>query len=87
MYHHHITRAIVVALVAIGALAPTGGALAQPADSVIAKWPSHDGQITKVTPQQLPAAFGTHGRATPGTITFTNPLDRSRGPGAGAGLL
>jgi hypothetical protein len=72
MYHHHITRAIVVGLVAIGALAPTGGALAQPADSVIAK---------------RSAAFGTHVRATQGTITFTNPNDRSRGPGAGAGLL
>jgi hypothetical protein len=28
-----------------------------------------------------------HPRATPGAITFTNPLGRSRGPGAGAGLL
>jgi len=28
-----------------------------------------------------------HPRATPAAITFTNPLGRSRGPGAGAGLL
>ena len=26
-------------------------------------------------------------RPTPAAITFTNPLHRSRGPGAGAGLL
>jgi len=28
-----------------------------------------------------------HTRATPWDITFTNPLGRSRGPGAGAGWL
>jgi hypothetical protein len=28
-----------------------------------------------------------HPRATPGAITFTNPLGRSRGPGTGAGRL
>jgi hypothetical protein len=28
-----------------------------------------------------------HPRATAAAITFTNPLGRSRGPGAGAGLL
>jgi hypothetical protein len=83
----HRRRAIVAALVAIGALAPTAGALAQPADSVIAKGQSHDEQVTRVTPQELAAACGTDVPATPGTITFTNPLGRSRGPGAGAGLL
>ena len=72
----HRRRAIVAALVAICALAPTAGALAKPADSVIAKRPSHDEQITRADV-----------RATPSMITFTNPLRRSRGPGAGAGLL
>lgn len=91
----HRRHAIVAALVAICALAPTADALAQPADSVTAKRQSYAEQIAKLTPQELAAAsgtdvraaFGTDVRATRDMITFTNPLGRSRGPGAGAGLL
>ena len=83
----HRRHAIVAALVAICALAPTADALAQPADSVTAKRQSYAEQIAKLTPQELAAASGTDVRATRDMITFTNPLGRSRGPGAGAGLL
>jgi hypothetical protein len=93
--HRHRRHAIVAALVAICALAPTADALAQPADSVTAKRQWYAEQIAKLTPQELAAASGTDVRAACGTdvratrdmITFTNPLGRSRGPGTGAGLL
>jgi hypothetical protein len=65
------------ALIAIGALSPTAGALAQPA---------HDAG-TSTNARATAAARHHHPRATPGAITFTNPLGRSRGPGTGAGLL
>jgi hypothetical protein len=65
MPHHDITRALAAALMAIGALSPATGALAQPV---------HDAAVR--------AQAQTHT-----SITFTNPLGRSRGPGAGAGLL
>lgn len=58
--HRRLRMAAV--LITIGALAPTAGALAQPARD-------------------------QHPRATAPAITFTNPLGRSRGLGAGAGLL
>jgi hypothetical protein len=68
------TLALVVA--AVAAVAPAG-ALAQPA-------------YDDTTPANSPtdAVHHDHTRsATVRSITFTNPLGRSRGPGAGAGLL
>ena len=73
---HHRRRATAAALIAIGALTPTAGALAQPARDI--------GSATKPA---TAVARDHHRRATPGAITYSNPLDRSRGPGAGAGLL
>jgi hypothetical protein len=73
----HRRPAIVAALIAICALMPTAGAAAQP---------THDiGSAT--TKHATAVARKHHTQATSGTITFSNPLDRSRGPGAGAGLL
>jgi hypothetical protein len=68
-------RALVLGLTATAAVAPTA-ALAQP---------MHDG----ATPAKAQAAVDRHHEpsATRPSITFTNPLGRSRGPGAGAGLL
>jgi hypothetical protein len=79
---HHITRmlaeaTVAAALIAIGALAPAAGALAQPA---------HDAG-TSTNARSTAVARDHHPRTAPGLITFTNPLTRSRGPGAGAGLL
>jgi hypothetical protein len=74
---HHRRHAIVAALIAICALGPTAGALAQP--------PHDIGSAT--TKHATAVARNHHLRATHGEITFTNPLGRSRGPGAGAGLL
>jgi hypothetical protein len=73
----HRRRATVAALIALGALTPTAGALAQPAHDI--------GSAT--TKPATAVARDHHPRATPWAITFTNPLGRSRGPGAGAGLL
>jgi hypothetical protein len=73
----HRRHAIIAALLAIGALAPTAGALAQPAHEI----------GTSTNKHATPIARDHHPHATPGAITFTNPLGRSRGPGAGAGLL
>jgi hypothetical protein len=74
--HRRHLRALALGLVAITALAPSG-ALAQP---------THDA----ATPANAQADAG-HRHHSPGatrpSITFTNPLGRSRGPGAGAGLL
>ena len=74
MYHHHSALALGVA--AITALAPAA-ALAQPTDNVPRPANKHARAVDR------------HHRphATPGAITFTNPLGRSRGPGAGGGLL
>jgi hypothetical protein len=77
MHRHHIARALAAALIAIGALSPAAGALAQPAHDI----------ATSTSRHATPIARDHHPRATLGTITFTNPLGRSRGPGAGAGLL
>jgi hypothetical protein len=69
-------RAVAVGLAAIAALTPAS-ALAQPA---------HDA----ATPARadIDAAHRHHPPSVVGpSITFTNPLARSRGPGAGAGLL
>jgi hypothetical protein len=73
----HRPHAIAAALIAIGALLPTAGALARPAYDIGTGTGKH----------ATPIARDHHPRANPGTITFTNPLGRSRGPGAGAGLL
>jgi hypothetical protein len=70
-------HAIVPALIAICALVPNAGALAQPAYDIGSATTTHARTV----------ALNHHPRATPGTITFANPLDRSRGPGAGAGML
>jgi hypothetical protein len=69
-----------------------GGAIGQPADSVTATRQSYAEQVSKLSFEELAAAFGSDVPTakvgdTPGAITFTNPLGRSRGPGAGAGLL
>jgi hypothetical protein len=72
----HRLRALALGLTATAALAPAG-ALAQP---------THD----LATPANKLAKAVHHDHSpntTPGSITFTNPLGRSRGPGAGAGLL
>jgi hypothetical protein len=53
------------------------GALAQPAPDV----------GTSTSEHAMAVARDHRPRATPRAITFTNPLGRSRGPGAGAGLL
>jgi hypothetical protein len=73
----HRRHAMAAALIAVGALSPATGALAQPAHDVGTSTSAH---ATAVVSDH-------HPRATPGAITFTNPLGRSRGPGAGAGLL
>ena len=73
----HRLHLIAAALSAIGALSLTTGALAQPAYDIGISTSKH----------ATPIARDHHPRATPGTITFTSPLGRSRGPGAGAGLL
>jgi hypothetical protein len=74
--HHRGRVRLSLALAAIAGLAPAG-ALAQP---------PHDA----ATPTKAQAeAVHRHHRpgATRPSITFTNPLGRSRGPGTGAGLL
>ena len=74
--HQHNTALALAALAAIAAGAPAG-ALAQP---------PHD----PATPAKAHAkAVHRHHNpsATRPSITFTNPLGKSRGPGAGAGLL
>jgi hypothetical protein len=73
----HRRPAKAAALIAIGALALAPGALAQPVHDI----------GTSTNKHATPIARDHYPRATPGTITFTNPLGRSRGPGAGAGLL
>jgi hypothetical protein len=67
----------VAAVIAIGALSPAGAALAQPTYDV----------GTSTNEYATAVARDHHPRVTPGAITFTNPLGRSRGSGAGAGLL
>ena len=78
----HITRTlrdatVAAAFLAIGALAPAAAALAQPASDAAA---SRNERSTAVARDHDP-------RTAPGRITFSNLLARSRGPGAGAGLL
>lgn len=64
-------------LVAAGAALAPAGAVAQPA---------HDDTTLANSPTA--AVHHDHTRSTTvRSITFTNPLHRSRGPGAGAGLL
>jgi hypothetical protein len=64
-------------LVAAGAALAPAGAVAQPAqdDTVLANSPS------------APVHHDHPRSTTVRSITFTNPRHRSRGPGAGAGLL
>ena len=76
MYHDHIALALALGLATITALAPAA-AVAQPTDHVSRPANKHASAVDRQP--------GPH--ATPGSITFTNPLGRSRGPGAGAGLL
>jgi hypothetical protein len=64
-------------LVAAGAALAPAGAVAQPA---------HDDTMLANSPSAAVHHDHTRG-ATVRSITFTNPLHRSRGPGAGAGLL
>jgi hypothetical protein len=74
--HRQRVRALGLGLAAIAVLAPTG-ALAQPA---------HD-TATPARAQVEPVQRHHNPSATRPSITFTNPRGRSRGPGAGAGLL
>jgi hypothetical protein len=83
MHDHHVAHrrrrrhTMAAALITIGALAPAAGAVAQPAYDV--------GTLTNEHATAVPG--DQHPRATPAAITFTNPLGKSRGSGAGAGLL
>ena len=74
--HRQRVRALGLGLAAIAVLAPTG-ALAQPA---------HD-TATPARAQVEPVQRNHNPSTTRPSITFTNPRGRSRGPGAGAGLL
>ena len=74
--HCHRLRALALGLAAIAALAPAG-AFAQPARDVAMPANEH---AEAVHCDHSPSA-------TSQTIRFTNPLGRSRGPGAGAGML
>jgi hypothetical protein len=69
-------RALALGLVASAVFAPAG-AFAQPTHDVGTPANAH---VHAVHRQHSPAA-------TRPSITFTNPLATSRGPGAGAGLL
>jgi hypothetical protein len=51
-------RAPAIVLVAAAAMAPAG-AIAQPTDSVTAKWQSYDREIAMLSPGERAAAFGT----------------------------
>jgi hypothetical protein len=73
---HRRLRALALGLAAIAALMPAG-ALAQPIHDAAAPAKA---QADAVHRHHAPSA-------TRPSITFTNPLGRSRGPGAGAGLL
>jgi hypothetical protein len=69
-----------------------GGAIGQPADSVAAKRQSYAERASKLSFEELAAAYNSNVPQAkvgdkPRPIRFTNPLGRSRGPGAGAGLL
>jgi hypothetical protein len=74
--HRRCLRALALGLAAIAALLPAG-ALAQPLHDAAAPAKA---QAEAVHRHHSPSA-------TRPAITFTNPLGRSRGPGAGAGLL
>jgi hypothetical protein len=74
--HRWGLRAFALGLAAIAALLPAG-ALGQPMHDAAAPAKAH---AERVHQHHSPSA------TRPG-ITFTNPLGRSRGPGAGAGLL
>jgi hypothetical protein len=69
-------RTLALAVAAGAALTPAG-AVAQPA---------HDDTTLANSPTAAVHHDHTRGATAP-PITFTNPLQRSRGPGAGAGLL
>lgn len=74
--HCRRLRALALGLGAIAVLAPAG-ALAQPTHDVDTPANTHVDAV-----HRHHTAAATHP-----SITFTNPLGRSRGPGAGAGLL
>lgn len=81
-YHQHTTRAIVATLIALAALAAfaSAGAIAQPADSVTAKWRAYDREIAKLSPEQLSAAFGTNVPTTKAGDTPADFPNASRAP-------
>jgi len=74
--HRRRLRALALGLGAIAVLAPAG-AFAQPTPDVDTSANAH---VDAVHRHHSPPA-------TRQSITFTNPLGRSRGPGARAGLL
>jgi ferric-dicitrate binding protein FerR (iron transport regulator) len=74
--HRRRLRALALGLGAIAVLAPAG-ALAQSTHDVDTPANTHVDTV-----HRHHSAAATHP-----SITFTNPLGRSRGPGAGAGLL
>jgi hypothetical protein len=72
----HLRAVALLALAATAALAPTG-ALAKPAHDPATPANAHAGAVYRDGNQS----------ATLASITFTNPLGRSRGPGTGGGQL
>ena len=75
-HRRHLRALALLGLAATAALAPTG-ALAMP---------THDAATP--TNAHVDTVYQDHNpSATRPSITFNNPLGRSRGPGAGAGLL
>jgi hypothetical protein len=72
---HYRLRALALGLGVIAAVAPAA-ALARPA---------HD--LATAANKPAEALDRDHTRSVARSITFTNPLGRSRGPGTGAGLL
>jgi ferric-dicitrate binding protein FerR (iron transport regulator) len=74
--HRRRLRALALGLAAIAALLPAG-ALAQP---------MHDADAPAKSRAEVVHRHHSPSATRP-PITFTNPLGRSRGPGAGAGLL
>jgi hypothetical protein len=75
-HRRHLNALALLGLAATAALAPTG-ALARPAHDAAAPANAYVGTVDQ---DHSPSS-------TRPSMTFTNPLGRSRGPGAGAGLL
>ena len=77
-----LRRALVLTTALAACVAPT-------ASGRVADVPVRGGAVSAPSAaRHAPAVARDHRpRATPWAITFTNPLGRSRGSGAGAGLL